>query len=136
MGKCKLKKINQESKNAKRKKVSMVKFITTFTLVLHSIDVLIRKHVHYLHSDKVLKKVFPNNTFSVMYKRKKILKKVVASYLYNKPSTKSNHTIGSCKKCDIRREFCITDINFRPTVTVKTYFLKGNLLCNSCNDPI
>ena len=58
MGKCKLKEIKQESKNAKRKKVTMVKFITTFTPVLHSIDVLIRKPVHYLHSDKVLKRFF------------------------------------------------------------------------------
>ena len=66
---------------AKRKKVTKVKFITIFNIASPSIEGLIRKHIHYLHSDEVLKKVFPNNKFSVIYERKKKLKEVVSPSL-------------------------------------------------------
>ena len=36
-------------------------------------------------------------------------------------------------KCDICKNFLITDSNFRCIVTGKTYFTKSNLLCDSCN---
>ena len=58
---------NARKKNTKRKKVSKVKFITTFNPALPSTEGLIRKHIHYLHSDEVLKKAFRSNKFSVIY---------------------------------------------------------------------
>ena len=119
---------NARKKNTKRKEVSKVKFITTFNPAIPSIEGLIRKHIHYLHADEVLKKAFPSNKFSVIYKRNKNLKEMVAPSLYPKPSIKSNHTIVSCNKCDICKNFLITDSKFRCTVTGKTYFIKGNLL--------
>ena len=48
---------------SRRKEVIKVKFITTFNHALLSIEGLIRKHIHYLHSNEVLKKAFPNNKF-------------------------------------------------------------------------
>ena len=42
-------------------------------------------------------------------------------------------TIVSCKKCDICKNFLITESKFRCTVTGKTYFIKGNLSSDSCN---
>ena len=113
--------------------MSKVKFITTFDPSLPSIEGLIRKHIHYLHSDEVLKKVFLNNKFFVIYKRNKNLKEIVAPSLYPKPSIKSTRTIVSCKKCDICKNFLITESKFRCTVTGKTYFIKGNLSNDSCN---
>ena len=65
---------NARKKNTKRKEGSKVKFITTFNPALPSIEGLIRKHIHYLYSGEVLKKAFPNNKFSVIYKRNKTLK--------------------------------------------------------------
>ena len=124
---------NARMKNTKRKEVSKVKFITTFNPTLPSIEGLIRENIHYLHSNDVLKKAFPNNKFSVIYKRKKNLKKMVAPSLYPKPNIKSNRTIVSCNKCDICKNFLIADSKLRCTVTGKTYFIKGNLLCDSCN---
>ena len=47
---------NARKKNTKRKEVSKVKFITTFNPAIPSIEGLIRKHIHYLHADEVLKK--------------------------------------------------------------------------------
>ena len=113
--------------------MSKVKFITTFDPSLPSIEGLIRKHIHYLHSDEVLKKVFLNNKFFVIYKRNKNLKEIVAPSLYPKPSIKSTRTIVSCKKCDICKNLLITERKFRCTVTGKTYFIKGNLSSDSYN---
>ena len=49
---------NARKKNTKRREVSKVKFITTFNPAIPSIEGLIRKHIHYLHADEVLKKAF------------------------------------------------------------------------------
>ena len=81
--------------------MSKIKLLKTFNSALPSTGGLIRKHIHYLYSDEVLKKAFPNNKFSVIYKRNKNLKKMVAPSLYPKHSIKSNCTIVSCNKCDI-----------------------------------
>ena len=81
-----------------------VKFITFSNPALPSIEGLIRKHIHSLHSDEVLKKAFPNITFSVIQKRNKNLEEMV-SPLYQKPSIKSNDTIVSCSKCNICKNF-------------------------------
>ena len=110
-----------------------VKFITTFNPDLPSIEGLIKKHIHYLHSDEVLKNVFPNKKFSVIYKRNKNLKEIVEPSLYPKPSIKINRTIVNCNKCGICNNFLITDSKFRCTVAGKTDFVKGNLSCDSCN---
>ena len=110
-----------------------VTFITTFNPASPSIEGLVKKHIHYLHSDEFLKKVFPNKKFSVIYKRNKNLKELIASSLYPKLSIKSNRTIVSCNKCDICKNFLITDGKFRCTVTGITYLIKGNLSCDSCN---
>ena len=56
-----------ERKTQKKKEVSKVKFITTFNPALPSIDGLIIKYIHYLLCHEVLKKIFPNNDFSVIY---------------------------------------------------------------------
>ena len=109
--------------------MSKVKFITTFNLALTSIEGLIKKHIHYLHTHKVLKKVFTNKMFSVIYKRNRNLKEMVAPSLYPKPSIKSNRTIVSCNKYDICKNFLITDSKFRCGVTL----IPCNLSCDSCN---
>ena len=48
--------------------------MATFNSALPSIEGLIKKYIHYLHSDEDLKKVFTKNKFSVIYKRNKNLK--------------------------------------------------------------
>ena len=46
---------------------------------------LMLEHIHHLHSDEVLKKVFPNKMFSVIYERNINLNEIVVPYLYPKP---------------------------------------------------
>ena len=62
--------------------MSKVKFITTFNPALSSIEGVVRKHIDYLNSDVVLKKACLNNTFSVIYKRNKNLREIVAISSY------------------------------------------------------
>ena len=62
--------------------MSKVKFITTFNPALPSIEGVVRKHIDYLNSDVVLKKACLNNTFSVIYKRNKNLREIVAISSY------------------------------------------------------
>ena len=82
---------------------------------------------------KFLKKAFPNNKFSVISKRNKNLREMVAPPVYPKSSIKSNSTIAICNKCDICKNFLIADSKFRCTVIGKTYFIKDNSSCDSCN---
>ena len=110
---------NARRKNAKRKEVSKVKFITTFHPALPSIEGLFRKHFHCLNLDEFFKKVFRNNNFSVIYKRNRNLMEMVAPSLCSKPSIKSNHTIVSCNKRDICKNVFITYSKFRCTITGK-----------------
>ena len=58
---------------------------------------------------------------------------MVAPSLYPQPSIKSNHTIVSCNKWDICKSLLIADSKFRCTLTGKTYFIKVDLSCDSCN---
>ena len=58
---------------------------------------------------------------------------MVAPSLYPKPCIKSNHTIVSCNKCAICKNFLITYNKFRWAITGKRYFIKGNLSYDSCN---
>ena len=95
--------------------MSKVKFLITFNPASPGIEDLIKKYIHYLHSDEVLKNLFPNKKLSVIYKLNKNLKEMVAPSLYLKPSTKSGRTLVSCNKCDICKNFLITDSNFRCT---------------------
>ena len=90
---------NARKKNTERIKVSKVKFIATFNPALPSIEVLFTKHIHYLRSDEVLKKAFPNNKFSLIYTRHKNLKEMVTPSLNTQPSIESNGV--TCSKCDI-----------------------------------
>ena len=96
-------------------------------------EILLKKYIHCPHSDEVLKKVFPNKKFFVIYKRNKNLKEIVVPSIYPKPIIKSNRAIVSCKKCDICKNFLITDSKFRCTVTGKTYLIKGKLRRDSFN---
>ena len=61
-------------KRPKNNQVSKIKFLMTYNPSLPKIDGIIRKHLPLLHSDDSLKKLFPANIFSTIFKRNKNLK--------------------------------------------------------------
>ena len=58
---------------------------------------------------------------------------MISPSLYRKPSIKNNRIIVSYNKYDTCKNLLITDCKFRCTGTGKTYFIKDNLSCDSCN---
>ena len=96
-------------------------------------DILVKKYLPLLHSDKNLKERFPASAFNTIYRRNKNLEELLSSSLFpNRKSTKSNSII-SCNSYDICNNYMVFENMFICTVTGKKYFVKGWLHCNSCN---
>ena len=103
-----------------------------FNPALPSIEVLVKKHIEYLHTDDVLKKVFPNNKFSNIYQWNRNLKEMVAPSSYPRPSIRSSWLLVAVMNVTSTK-ILIVQNKFKCTVTNKTYFIKRNLWCNSHN---
>ena len=121
------------AKRPKNNQVSKIKFLTTYNPGLPKIDGIIRKHLPLLHSDDSLKKLFPANIFSTIFKRNKNLKEILAPSKYPNPKNSRQNSITSCNKCDICKNYMVFDRTFRCTVTGKVYYIKGEMNCESSN---
>ena len=66
-------------KQAKQDKVSGLKFITTYNRALLNIHNIIENNLSILHTDKIMKKLFPSKSIKTLYRR------------YNKTWKKSYH---------------------------------------------
>ena len=86
-----------------------------------------------LYSDKNLKKIFPSKSIKSLFRREKNLKKNLSPSLFPaKPKNREN-CITSSKKCDICKNYLLTDNKFKCRVTGRFYNVRGNLSCNSSN---
>ena len=97
------------AKRPKNNQVSKIKFLTTYNPSLPKIDGIIRKHLPLLHSDDSLKKLFPANIFSTIFKRNKNLKEILAPSKYPNPKNSRQNSITSCNKCDICKNYMVFD---------------------------
>ena len=68
----------------KTNQVSKIKFVAKYNPLLTKMDCIIKKHFQILQSDDALKDLFPKDCFSTIYKRNKILKKLIAPSIYPK----------------------------------------------------
>ena len=93
----------------------------------------IKKHIAILHSDDALKTLFPKDCFSTIYKRNKNLKELVAPSIYPKKINTWTSRIKSCTNCDISKNYAIFGNTFICTVTGNSYFIRGQLNCESIN---
>ena len=95
---------------------------------------LIKKHLPVLHSDTNLKNIFPENSICTVFKRNRNLKEILSPSLYTKrKSVKKINIIKNCSKCDICKNFLISDNSFVCKVTNKKYHIKNDFDCNSMN---
>ena len=130
----KISKISGEDARKSKPKIiqiSKIKFVTTYNPRLPKIDGIIKKHISILHSDDALKTVFPKDCFSTIYKRNKNLKELIAPSVYPKNINTRISSITSCNNCDICKNYMIFDNTFICTVTGKSYFVRGQLNCES-----
>ena len=121
------------TKKPPKETMSKVHFVTKFNPKLPNIDNLITKHLPKLHADEKIKTILPKGSISVTYKRQKNLKELISPSLYSSIKRENESSVKSCNKCDISKNFLVTENFFICKVTGHKYFVRGNLSCNSLN---
>ena len=76
---------------------------------------------------------FRKGCFSTIYKRKKNLKELIAPSVYPKKINTRISSITSYNNCDICNNYMVFDNTFNCIVTGKSYFIRGQLNCESIN---
>ena len=120
-------------KQTKQDKVSDLKLITTYNPALPNIHNIIQNNLSILHTDENMKKIFPSKSIKTLYRREKNLKEILPPSLFSAKPKNSESCITSCKKCDICKNYLLTDNKFKCKDTGRFYNVRGNLSCNSSN---
>ena len=98
---------------------------------------LIKKHLPVLHSDSDLKNIFPENSICTVFKRNRSLKEKLSPSLYTKnKNEKKSYVIKTCGKCDICKNYLISDNTFTCKVTRKKYCINNDFDCSTCMNVI
>ena len=91
----------------------LILFATTCNPMLPNMRSLIKKHLPVLHSDSDLKNIFPENSICTLFKRNRNLKEILSPSLYTKnKNEKKSYVIKNCGKCDICKNYLISDNTF------------------------
>ena len=94
---------------------------------------IIQNNLSILHTDENMKNIFPSKSIKTLYRREKNLKEILSPSLFLAKPKNSESCITSCKKCDICKNYLLTDNNFKCKVTGRFSNVRGNLSCNSSN---
>ena len=97
---------------------------------IHNIYIYYQKHVSILHGDDAIKTLFATDFVCTIYKRNKNLK-LIAPSTYPKKINTQTSSITSCNDCDICKNYMIFDNTFVCRATGKSYFIRGQLNCES-----
>ena len=68
-----------------------------------------------------------------IYKRNKNFKELIAPSTYPKKTNTRTSSITNCNNCDICKNYMIFDNSFTCAATGKSYFIRGQLNCESIN---
>ena len=109
--------------------------ITVYNPVMKNLEKVLNDNLHILYDDPGMKKVFPEGTISVTYRRGKCLKELISLSLYPRTVIESASRISKCNgsRCDIRKNYMVLKNEFTCTATGKTYKVRGDLTCKSDN---
>ena len=127
----KKKRCEARQKQTKQDKVSHLKFITSYNPALPNIHNIIQNNRSILYTDENMKKIFPSKSITTLYRREKNLQEILSPSLFPAKSKNSESCITLCKKCDICKNYLISDNKFESKVTGGFYNVRGNLPCNS-----
>ena len=123
-----------EARQVKPKVVkSNFNLITMYNTVMKNLGKVLNDNLHILYGDPDMKKVFPEGTISVTYRRGKCLKESISPSLYPRTVTGSASNLSKCNesRCDICKNYMVFKNEFICTVTSKTYKVRGDLTCKS-----
>ena len=92
-------------------------------------------NLHILYGDPDMKKVFPEETISVTYRRGQCLKELISPSLYARTVTESASSVSKCceSRCDICENYMVFKNEFTCAATGKTYKVRGYLFYKSDN---
>ena len=107
-----------KQKQIKQSKVSDLKFITTYNLAMPNIHNAIQSNLSILHTDENMKKLFPSKSIKPLYRREKNLKEILAPSLFPAKPKNSERCTTSCKKCNICKNYLLTDNKFNVKLLV------------------
>ena len=105
----------------------------SYNPILPNINSLINKYLPILPADLNLQEIFPRKSVTTVYRRQKNLKEMLAPSSYPKSVNWQVNIITPCNSCDICKHHLVAEKKFTSKVTGKTYFIKGDLSCNSKN---
>ena len=102
---------------------------------MKTLEKVLNDNLHILYGDPDMKKVFPEGTISVTYRRGECLKELISPSLYPRTVTEFASRVSKCNKsrCDIFRNYMVFKNEFTCAGTGKTYKLKDDLTCKSDN---
>ena len=90
---------------------------------------LIKKHLPVLHSDGDLKNIYPENSICTVFKRNRNPKEILYPSLYTRNKNgKKSYVIKNCGKCDICKDYLISDNTFTCKVSKKKYYINNDLM--------
>ena len=98
-----------------------------------NIHKIIQNNLSILHTDQSVKKSFPSKSIKTFYRREKNLKEILSPSLFPAKPKNNESCTTSCKKCDICKNYLITDNNFKCKITDRFCNVRDNLSCNSSN---
>ena len=126
----------REARQVKPKVVkSNFNLITVYNPVMKNLEKILNDNLHIVYVDPDMKKVFPEGTISVTYKRRKRLKELIFALLYPGTVTESASRFSKSNesRCDIRKNCMVFKNEFTCTATGKTYKVRDDLTCKSDN---
>ena len=102
---------------------------------MKNLEKILNDNLHILYGDPDMKKVFPEGTVSVTYRRGKCLKELISPSLYPRTVTEYASRVSKCNesRCDICKNYVVFKNEFTCTVTGKTYKVRRDLTCKSDN---
>ena len=109
--------------------------ITVYNPVMKNLEKVLNDNLHILYDGPDMKKVFPEGTISVTYRRGKCLKELIFPSLYDRTVTESPSSVSQCNesRCDICKNYLVLKNEFTCTATGKAYKVRGDLTCKSDN---
>ena len=110
-----------------------IKFVTSYNPILPNINSFINKYLPLLHADLDLKEFFHRKSISTVCRRRKNLKEILAPSSYPKSVNSQVNIITPRNSCDTCKYYLVAERKFTSKVIDKTYYIKGDLSCNSKN---
>ena len=77
----------------------------------------------------MIKEIFPPNAIKTLHRCKNNLKEILSSSFFPTKAKQIENSITSSNKCDICKNFLLSDTQLKCKVTGRVYNIRGKLTC-------